>query len=462
MTDGTASLVRAWQALRAKQAYIDERVRDAAPGATLVEAAADLVAYGLAGHNLDTEEVPSELAALLAARNSFDDATWEQQPSYEYALETIADLLGASASQHAQELLVELLLSAARLGPGLGVSERYQIAQLRSWLPEKDSSFILLIHGMSQQDKNQQELSSTWNRHLRTAFERAELAEADLHNARLAYYADLMDGQSSAQQPLARHLLGMLLDNLSGRRSIITDVLPTSGLQHSLQDRFDVLEPAVHVARDLVRSRSEFTVMRDTLRKHPLLAVANPPPQAPSTSRIPSRARLARDLGSLSPTLRAFVVQRLTEVWLYLTRPAFREHVQQRIDGTLAGAVPSVIIGHSLGSVVAMDHLLRQQQPVPALITLGSPLWMPTVLERLLYWHAGRPPLDVGCWVNLYDGRDVVGGGHPMARTWGADGPTDEAVSNTEGPLHHGIRHYLSHPSVARTIHAVTASSASA
>lgn len=447
----TDHITQAWERIRAEQAILDGTT-DAGVGADLVAAAADLVAYGLAGHRLEAAEVPGDLAALLAARTTFDDASWEQDPSYGPALDTIAGTLDPSTALRAKHLLVEVGLCAVRRGPGLQAPERHQIERLRGWQHRQTNDLVVMIHGMSQQASTFQELSATWHRHLRTACDAAEVAPVDPSHAPLAYYADLLDDQDPIERPSAGQLLRMLGTNLAGRRSLISDLVPAANDGPVWRPRFDPTEPLILLLRDLAQSRSEFTIMRDILRQHPLLAVDNPPSDATIRKRRPSRARAARTVSHLSPRARIWVVKSLSEVWLYLTDASFREQTQQRVERALDGQTPTVVIGHSLGSVVAMDHILLRRQPVPALITLGSPLWMPTVLERLLHWHAGRAPVSIGHWVNLFDGRDIVGGGHPMARTWGDDGPSDTKITNADGPLHHSIGDYLSHAIVGRTL----------
>lgn len=444
-------LAQAWQRIRVEQATLDETT-DPAVGDGLIAAAADLVAYGLAGQRPDVEEVPGDLAALLTDRALFDDAGWEQHPSYLPALNTIASTTNATTALRAKHLLVELTRCAVRRGPGMDTAARHQLERLRNWQHRPANDLVVMIHGMSQQASTSQELTATWHRHLRSACDAAEVARVEPGQARLAYYADLMEDRAPIERPSAGALLRLLGTNLAGRRSIITDLVPGPNDGRVWRPRLDPTEPLITLMRDLARSGSEFTIMRSTLREHPLIAVGSPPGESMTKRRRPSRARAARGISHLSPRARTWVVRSLSEVWLYLTDAEFREETQQRVDRALDGRNPSVIIGHSLGSVVAMDHILLRKQPVPVLITLGSPLWMPTVLDRLLHWHAGRAPVPIGHWANLFDGRDVVGGGHPMSRTWGDHGPSDIKITNTDGPLHHSIGHYLSHPIVARTI----------
>jgi hypothetical protein len=67
-----------------------------------------------------------------------------------------------------------------------------------------------------------------------------------------------------------------------------------------------------------------------------------------------------------------------------------------------------VLLGHSLGSVVAYDVLQeRSDLPVLALITLGSPLGLPTVLRRL---QAPSFPPRLQRWVNVINREDFVTG----------------------------------------------------
>ncbi|SCF94249.1 hypothetical protein GA0115254_126580 [Streptomyces sp. Ncost-T10-10d] len=100
-------------------------------------------------------------------------------------------------------------------------------------------------------------------------------------------------------------------------------------------------------------------------------------------------------------------------------RTAARERVQEQI-----GPDTHVLIGHSLGSVIAYEALCAMpEHPVKALVTLGSPLGMRMVFDRLLPrpgdWP-GRPllsdrtdrpgpgPDPAPRWTNVVDAGDVV------------------------------------------------------
>ena len=68
----------------------------------------------------------------------------------------------------------------------------------------------------------------------------------------------------------------------------------------------------------------------------------------------------------------------------YLTEPAIREAAIAAVHEHL-GDDTRVVLAHSLGSVVAYEAPPRQTarpQPLPLLITIGSPLGLPSVIRR--------------------------------------------------------------------------------
>lgn len=106
----------------------------------------------------------------------------------------------------------------------------------------------------------------------------------------------------------------------------------------------------------------------------------------------------------------------LRQVRRYLTDAEVRERVQVEVRAAVTDRT-EVVVGHSLGSVVAYEFLCANQEPRPrALVTLGSPLGLRhVVFDRL------RPaPRDEGgspcgawpgsgrTWTNIADSGDVV------------------------------------------------------
>ena len=97
----------------------------------------------------------------------------------------------------------------------------------------------------------------------------------------------------------------------------------------------------------------------------------------------------------------------LRQIVQYLTDEATREYALQQVRQLLTFET-RIVIGHSLGSVVAYEvvHELPSGQHLPLLVTLGSPLGLSSVNHRLRY-PPSYPPA-VARWVNLADRNDVV------------------------------------------------------
>lgn len=123
-------------------------------------------------------------------------------------------------------------------------------------------------------------------------------------------------------------------------------------------------------------------------------------------------AWLARTRGLGQPATEWFVTVCFREVAAYLRGPA-RQQVRSRVADALAAHQPTVVIAHSLGSVVAYETLWEHPElSVELLVTLGSPLALPhAVFPRLQpapIDEKGQRPPNVGCWVNLADPGDLV------------------------------------------------------
>jgi hypothetical protein len=134
------------------------------------------------------------------------------------------------------------------------------------------------------------------------------------------------------------------------------------------------------------------------------------------------------------PGLGLSLVRLLREVYSYLFYPGVRARVQRRVCSSASDA--SILIAHSLGSVIAYD-MLHDGKPssVKRLITCGSPLAWSTIRE-----HLPAAPLDNYAWVNLHDLKDPITGGRRLGDIWPC--VLDMQVSNSRGDSH-GIREYL-------------------
>jgi hypothetical protein len=145
----------------------------------------------------------------------------------------------------------------------------------------------------------------------------------------------------------------------------------------------------------------------------------------------------------------------IDDVHRYLTDAGVRDAIDSEVRAAVTPGVETVVVGHSLGSVVTY-FLLRQEGAalgwhVPLYVTVGSPLGVGAVCERLV---PIAHPACANRWFNAADRRDVVAL-HPLDATHFAVEPAIENKTDVDNttPDRHGIRGYLTDPEVACRIH---------
>ncbi|MFE4961410.1 hypothetical protein [Streptomyces sp. NPDC056660] len=106
-----------------------------------------------------------------------------------------------------------------------------------------------------------------------------------------------------------------------------------------------------------------------------------------------------------------FLLGTLRQVRKYLSNGDIRDQAREAVNQRVTSDT-EVVIGHSLGSVVAYEVLCAEPKNVRALITLGSPLGMPKLvfdrLEPAPTDGRGMWPRGIRSWSNLCDMHDVV------------------------------------------------------
>jgi hypothetical protein len=108
----------------------------------------------------------------------------------------------------------------------------------------------------------------------------------------------------------------------------------------------------------------------------------------------------------------SFMLGTLGQVRRYFTELETRSLVQQRLMDCIKPDT-QLIIGHSLGSIVAYEALcVHTEWPVRAFLTLGSPLGVANLifdrLQPVPRNGRGRWPGSVQFWVNICDRNDIV------------------------------------------------------
>ncbi|GAB3313746.1 hypothetical protein GCM10027451_27850 [Geodermatophilus aquaeductus] len=183
-------------------------------------------------------------------------------------------------------------------------------------------------------------------------------------------------------------------------------------------------------------------------------------PDADTLVRTPRSTQAAfralsrsRFFGGLA--LRAMIAD-LKQVRRYLTDPVVRAAARGRVRALL-GPDTRVVVGHSLGSVIAYEALCAvpaEESPALALVTLGSPLGIRNLIfERLDPAPAdgvGRWPGAEGLvWTNIADAGDVVALEKDL-RPWFGDRVNGFTVYN--GAHAHDVRPYLSDATTGNAI----------
>jgi hypothetical protein len=103
-----------------------------------------------------------------------------------------------------------------------------------------------------------------------------------------------------------------------------------------------------------------------------------------------------------------FVNRSLKQVTKYMSEPELQTTIQERVGHHLDDDT-KVVVGHSLGSVVAYEVAAKRlASRLPLLVTIGSPLGLRSIIyDRLEPQPPGFPTL-VDRWVNISDRNDLV------------------------------------------------------
>lgn len=142
------------------------------------------------------------------------------------------------------------------------------------------------------------------------------------------------------------------------------------------------------------------------------------------------------------------------DVYQYLRNPGIRDEIESGVRAAFTPGIETVVVAHSLGTVVAYNLLKREGAAagwnVPLFVTVGSPLAV-TAIKRVLA-PIGSPAC-VGKWFNAMDAVDVVSLYPLDAANFAIDPPIEnktDVKNQTEN--HHGIVGYLNDGEVAKKI----------
>lgn len=182
-------------------------------------------------------------------------------------------------------------------------------------------------------------------------------------------------------------------------------------------------------------------------------------PGSDATTKARTPAWVQRALDALTSSrffgrvTERMLIADLKQVHLFLSDPEIKSRVLDRLTSAVATDT-RVIVGHSLGSVVAYEALCAHPEwDIGALVTLGSPLGIANIVfDRLTprpVSGRGSWPGSVNSWTNIADGGDIVALRKQLAMQFGSL-VRDELIYN--GATAHDVVPYLTAEETGRAI----------
>ncbi len=147
------------------------------------------------------------------------------------------------------------------------------------------------------------------------------------------------------------------------------------------------------------------------------------------------------------------------DVYLYLTNQRIRQRINDGVRQAMRPGVESVVVSHSLGTVVSYWMLCEEGEAkgwkVPLYVTLGSPLAVTKIKETLRQvLGATKHPKCAARWFNAMDPDDLVAL-YPLDNEHFRVNPPIENKTDVDNQTdnQHGIKGYLNDKEVARRIY---------
>jgi hypothetical protein len=302
---------------------------------------------------------------------------------------------------------------------------------------------IVLVHGIAQEQRSADDLEAEWLPALAGGLRTAgypELADRLWRDrptpggleARMAFYGD---------QFLRPGTMGIDPDELTREQQAVAQQLAYAWLERAAADASDPRqrhEAAMELARLDTTVPAEVQGTGAALRSA-TAALAHVRWFAPFGMGLAER----------------FVNRALAQVTSYLTDDQVRAYALQQV-AQLIDPHTRVLVGHSLGSVVAYEAAHRLDQPLPLLVTIGSPLGLRTIVYERLRPQPPGFPRQVARWVNVADRDDFVAAAPDLTRLFTAGRPAGTLLEGgwtvDNGAEPHRATFYLTKPQTTQPI----------
>jgi hypothetical protein len=295
---------------------------------------------------------------------------------------------------------------------------------------------LVFVHGIAQEGKSEGLLEKEWLSALNIGLTSAGLSA--VRSAVVPFYGDkLADYLTPAR---LAHPLALDPDEFTRSYDPSNDDYEAFAVQFGAEmvSKYPTVAARGGLASILAEIDDEDLLHRGIQNLAPVISLAR---------------RLDRDFPSVSTH---FIKQFLQSVFCYLTnKNALREINELVRDKLFFTPEPTVLVGHSLGSVVAYQ-VLHAYRPkfVERFITIGSPLAISAIKQRLAP-PPSRPP-SISEWINGFDRNDIVA----LNQLDQYNFPIDLGVSQIEiandTENHHGISGYLKNEQLAKLIVSVS------
>ena len=286
---------------------------------------------------------------------------------------------------------------------------------------------LVLVHGRAQQGYDADKLKQKWIDSWKVGLEKSNLEmPITEEQIRFPYYGDTLAGlENDVPLDEVADVIVRGEDASEAEREFIRGVILDTLKQNGISDeKIQKLSPQPIVERGPLNWEWVQTALR---------ALDHYVPHASSTT----------------------VALRTRDVYIYLNNPAFRKKINDGVESAFNKDVETVVVGHSLGSVVAYDVLRKtgdtNNWTVPLYMTLGSPLAVTAIKQAL------RPidhPSCVSKWFNAMDERDIVPLYSLDSENFDVTPPIENKTDvDNFTDNHHGIIGYLSDAEVAKRLH---------